>query len=74
MVEAGTGDTWADSIWTLFGSNEVLIEQDIFPSLYDMQGHAFVVHANDGSRIGCGILRPFVHGESPPVSFEPQPS
>ena len=74
----GGQDPWKDVQWSLFGDSNTVQVADLsgssMPELADMDGRAFVVHASDGRRVGCGVLRSFVHGESAPFSFEARPS
>ena len=74
----GAQDPWNDVQWTLFDGTNTAQAAGLsglaVPALTDMDGRAFVVHASDGRRVGCGVLRSFVHGESAPFSFEARPS
>ncbi len=74
----GGQDPWKDVQWSLFDDSNTVQVADLsgssIPEFADMDGRAFVVHASDGRRVGCGLLRSFVHGESAPFSFEARPS
>ena len=62
-------DPWSTTKWSE-ESNTFRTSGAGLPSLTEMSGRVVVVHSASGERVGCGVLRPNVHGVSDPFSIE----
>jgi hypothetical protein len=52
-----TSDPWATTGYrTTDADGSALFFDCVSTGETDMEGHAFVVHADDGSRVSCGLL------------------
>jgi Cu/Zn superoxide dismutase len=64
-----TNDPWATTGYlTTDADGSALFFDCVSTGETDMEGHAFVVHANDGSRVSCGLLMSVPEEASSPSS------
>lgn len=69
---SSSADPWLATRWT-HQSSAFSVPTGAY-GLADNLGHAFVVHAADGTRIGCGVLTQHVYVESEEFAIEVQRS
>jgi hypothetical protein len=67
----GANDPWLTTKWSsVENSFTIPSSTDGMPSMSNMIGKAVIVHSEDGTRIGCGIISSKPHGRSKSFSIE----